>query len=264
LLRVIRDTTRTGSIKSTLNSMLASTEESKELLSTDTLRVINDLYDELDQLDVALTGGLASAPEEALDPLVTGLVALSGLMQENMVRGVGWRFMELGKRVERAEQIITTLRILTTPLAGEADKATLLTALLTTMDVLITYRRRSRQRAGIELGLELVMLDQGNPRSLMFQLNRLQRHLVELPGMSNGQSQLEEEERALLRAVTRLKLARLPRLLETTAGKRPAMEIMLKELDKLLLNFNTLISDKHFDHRTDAQQLLVTSFGGVN
>jgi uncharacterized circularly permuted ATP-grasp superfamily protein/uncharacterized alpha-E superfamily protein len=264
LLLVIRDSRRVGSIKSTLNAMLASAEESKELLSTDTLRVINDLHDALDGLDASLAGGLTSAPEAALDPLVTGLVALSGLMQENMVRSVGWRFMELGKRVERAEQIITTVRVLSTPLAGEADRSTLLMALLATMDVMITYRRRARQRAGIELGLELVMLDASNPRSLQFQLERLQQHLAELPGMNPGSSALEEEERALLAAVTRLKLARLPQLLDIDNGKRPAMEELLAELDKLLLDFNTLISDKHFDHRTDAQQLLATVFGGVN
>ena len=264
LLMVIKDASRIGSVRSTLNSMLASAEESKELLSTDTLRVINDLHDELDGLDAALAGGLASAPEEALDPLVTGLVALSGLMQESMVRGVGWRFMELGKRVERAEQIITTLRILTFPIAGEADKSTLLIALLTTMDVLITYRRRARQRAGIELGLELVLLDSSNPRSLLFQLERLQQHLVELPGIEAGQGELEEEERALLAAVTRLKLARLAQLLEVKGDKRPEMQTLLKELDRLLLDFNTLISDKHFDHRTDAQQLLATTFSVPN
>ena len=264
LLLVIQDSGRIGSVKSTLNCMLASAEESKELLSTDTLRVINNLHDELDGLDAALAGGLASAPEEALDPLVTGLVALSGLMQESMVRSVGWRFMELGKRVERAEQIITTLGILTTPVAGEADRSTLLMALLTTMDVVITYRRRSRQRAGIELALDLVMLDPSNPRSLLFQLERLQQHLTELPGMITGNSALEEEERALLAAVSRLKLARLPQVLEITGGKRPAMDMLLKELDQLLLDFNTLISDKHFDHRTDVQQSLVANFGGAN
>ncbi|MCP5130613.1 MAG: circularly permuted type 2 ATP-grasp protein [Pseudomonadales bacterium] len=264
LLKVIQDGTRVGSIRSTLNSMLTSAEESKELLSTDTQRVINDLQDELDSLDAALSGGLASAPEEALDPLVTGLVALSGLMQESMVRGVGWRFMELGKRVERAEQIITTLRILTTPVAGEAAKATLLTALLTTMDVLITYRRRARQRPGIALGLELVMLDPSNPRSLLFQLERLQQHLAELPGSESNSGELEEEERALLAAVTRLKLARLAQLLEKETRTTSTMGDLLQEIEKLLLHFNTLISDKHFDHRTEAQQLVATTFGTVS
>ena len=256
LLLVIKDGSRAGSVKSTLNAMLRSAEESKELLSTDTMRVINDLHDELDGLDTALARGLASAPEEALDPLVTGLVALSGLMQESMVRGVGWRFMELGKRVERAQQIITTLRTLITPVLAETDQATLLTALLTAMEVLITYRRRRRQRSGIELGLELVMLDPNNPRSLLFQLEQLQSHLAELPGTDASEGELTEEDRALLAAVTSLKLTRLPQLLETGNGKREELDQLLQQLDKLLLDVSTLISDKHFDHRADAQQLV--------
>ena len=79
--------------------------------------------------------------------------------------------------------------------------------------------------------------------------------------MITGNSALEEEERALLEAVSRLKLARLPQVLEITDGKRPAMDMLLKELDQLLLDFNSLISDKHFDHRTDVQQSLVANFG---
>lgn len=259
LLLVIKDGSRIGSIQSTLNSMLSSAEESKELLSSDTMRVINDLRDALLDLNIALAGDLASAPEEALDPMVTALAALSGLMQESMIRSVGWRFMELGKRIERAQQIINTLRCLMTPVTGEGDQATLLTALLISMDVLITYRRRSHERRGIELALELVMLDSNNPRSLIFQLERLQQHVAELPRTGNPIGELEEEERALLEAKTSLKLSRLSKLLETTSGKREDMDNLLLQLDKLLKEFNSFVSDKHFDHRTDSQQL-VTSF----
>ncbi|MEM8563172.1 MAG: circularly permuted type 2 ATP-grasp protein [Pseudomonadota bacterium] len=259
LLRVINDVTAAGSIKSTLNAMLSSAEESKELLSTDTMRVINDLHDALAGLDTALSSGLASAPEEALDPLVTGLVALSGLMQESMVRGVGWRFMELGKRVERSHQVITTVRTLMTPVVDESDQATLLTALLTAMEVLITYRRRRRQRAGVELGVELVLLDASNPRSLLFQLENLQSHLDQLPGSDLEEGELREEQRALLAAISSLKLTRLPQLLAGEGALREELNQLLQQLEKLLHDFSTLISDKHFDHRADAQQL-VSSF----
>ena len=263
LLRIIEDGSRVGSIRSTLNSMLSSADESKELLSTDTMRVINDLRDALDELGTALAGGLASAPEEALDPLVTALAALSGLTQESMIRGVGWRFMELGKRIERAMQNINTVRCLMTPVTGEGDQATLLSALLVSMEVLITYRRRGRERRGIELGLELVMLDSSNPRSLIFQLETLQQHLAQLPTADAAGGALEEEERALLEAITSLKLSRLPQLLETASDKREGMDNLLQQLDKLLKDFNRFISDKHFDHRTDPQQLVSTFWGGL-
>jgi uncharacterized alpha-E superfamily protein len=261
LLRIIRDGSSAGSIRSTLNSMLSSADESKELLSTDTMRVINDLRDAMEELDLALASGLTSAPEEALDPLVTTLAALSGLMQESMTRGIGWRFMELGKRIERALQIISTLRCLMTPVTEEGDEATLLTALLISMEILITYRRRGRQRRGFELGLDLVLLDNSNPRSLLFQLERLQQHLSGLPQAEPPNGSLGEEERALLEAMTSLKLSRLPQLLETQSDTREDLDQFLLQLEQLLQEFNRIISDKHFDHRTDAQQS-VTSFWG--
>ena len=261
LLRIISDGSSAGSIKSTLNAMLSSADESKELLSTDTMRVINDLRDAMQDLDLALSNGLTSAPEEALDPLVTALTALSGLMHESMIRGIGWRFMELGKRIERAQHIISTVRSLMTPIVDEADQSTLLTALLVSMEVLITYRRRRRQRRGIELGLELVMLDASNPRSLLFQLERLQQLLAELPAADTRGSELPDEDRALLEALSGLKLSRLVQLSETTANSREEMDSLLAQLERLLHDFNQAISDKHFDHLTDSQQL-VTSFRG--
>lgn len=261
LLMVIRDGQRAGSIKSTVNSLLSSADESKELLSTDTLRVITDLRDALENLDRNLAAGLTSAPEEELNPLVTALAALAGLMQESMIRGTGWRFMELGKRIERALQTIATLRALTTPVTEEADQSTLLTALLRSMEVLITYRQRSRERRGLELGLELVMMDASNPRSLLFQLTTLQHHIAELPKAGALNEDLDEEERALLEAVTSLKLSRMSKLLEAKAGKREEMDALLLKLEKLLKYFSRVLSDKHFDHRPDTLQLVTTFWG---
>jgi uncharacterized alpha-E superfamily protein len=183
-------------------------------------------------------------------------------MHESMVRGIGWRFMQLGKRIERSLQTLNTVRCLATPVADDADQPTLLTALLISMEVLITYRRHSRQRRGIELGLELVLLDDTNPRSLLFQLEQLQQHLAELPKAETTPGELGEEDRALLEAMTTLRLSRLSQLLETTSNTREEMDQRLLQLEKLLQEFNRIISDKHFDHRTDEQHL-VTSFWGV-
>jgi uncharacterized alpha-E superfamily protein len=130
------------------------------------------------------------------------------------------------------------------------------------MEVLMTYRQLGRERRGIELGLELVMLDSNNPRSLIFQLERLQQHLMQLPKSNGKQGELQEEERALLEAMTSLKLSRLTQLLETDGEERQELKNLLLQLEKLLKDFNRLISDKHFDHRTDTQQL-VSSFWSV-
>ncbi len=261
LKRIIEDGDRLGSVRSTLNSLLYCADEAKELLSSDTLRVTNDLRDALDNLAPSLASGLASAPEEALDPLVTSLIALSGLMQESMVRDVGWRFMELGRRVERAMQIIATIKTLITPVTEGSGNITVLTAMLTSMEVLITYRRRHRARLSVDLGLELVMLDASNPRSLLFQFEQLQQHFAKLPPRQDRGLQLDEDERALLEAITSLKLSRLAQLLETESTEREELKTLLEKLSTLLSAFNNIISDRYFDHRVDAQQLVTTFWG---
>ena len=263
LLQIVRDGNRVGSVRSTVNSMLLAADESRELLSTDTIRVINDISDALDDLDADLAGGLASAPEEALDPLVTALAGLSGLAQESMIRGVGWHFIEMGKRIERALQTIATVRCLVSEVSGEMEQATLLTAMLTTMEVLITYRRRGREKRGLELGLELVLLDDRNPRSLLFQLERLHEHLAALPTNQEVSGKLNAEARALLQASTQVKLSQLPELLQVDGERRPGLEASMNQLAGLLRDFSRLITDKHFDHRAGPQQLFTTLVGAA-
>jgi uncharacterized circularly permuted ATP-grasp superfamily protein/uncharacterized alpha-E superfamily protein len=261
LLLIIKDGNRPGSVRSSLNSLLFCADESKELLSSDTIRVINDIRDALDTLDVSLAGGLSSAPEEALDPLVIPLLALSGLMQESMVRGIGWHFMDMGRRVERAIQIMKTVTTLITPAVDKADNETLLHALLRSMEVLITYRRQSRARAGLEFALELVMLDQANPRSLLFQFEQLQNHFTALRKNETASRELAEEDRVLLEAITSLKLSRITQLVEVKEGSRSNLTQLLMQLNKLLSDFSNLVSDKYFDHRIDPQQLVTTFWG---
>ncbi|MFT6154353.1 MAG: putative alpha-E superfamily protein [Bermanella sp.] len=258
LLLIIKDGSRMGSIKSSLNSLFYCADESKELLSSDTIRVINDLRDAVDNLEPSFASGLSSAPEEALDPLVTPLIALSGLIQESMVRGVGWHFMNLGRRVERAAQIIKAVTTLITPVANRSDSKILLKAMLTSMEVSIAYRRQGRTRAGIELGLELVMIDGTNPRSLMFQFEQLQYHFESIRNNDINSRQLEEEDRVLLEAVSSLKLSRISELAETTDGYRTELIELLMRINSLLADFSNIITDKYFEHKVDAQQLVDT------
>ncbi|GAA6133235.1 circularly permuted type 2 ATP-grasp protein [Oceaniserpentilla sp. 4NH20-0058] len=258
LLDIIKNGARMGSIKSTLNSLFYCADESKELLSSDTIRIINDLQDEVDNLEMSLSQGLSSAPEEALDPLVIPLIALSGIMQESMVRGVGWHFLEMGRRVERSAQIMKTVSVLMTDVSEKYDHRTLLNALLKSMEVSLVYRRQGRARAGLELGIELVMLDSTNPRSLMFQFERLQHHFDNVRNDNQGKRELDEEDRVLLEAVTSLKLSRVKSLVEEIEGTRPNLSKIIGQLSVLLNDFNNVITDKYFDHRIDPKQLVGT------
>ena len=258
LLAVVLDAARLGSVKACFNAMLNCAEESKELLSSDTLRVINDVRDVLTGLDAALQGGLVSAPEEALDPLVTALMALSGLAQESMIRGVGWRFMEIGRRLERGLQTITLIRALLVKALPDGEQAALLQAMLQVLEVLITYRRRYRARMDMAQGLELTLIDTSNPRSLLYQFEQLQNHISQLPEVGISSRELQAEQRALLEANTTLRLSHLVDLARAgeESQRRDELDQVLGRLYHLLTTIGTAVSDKYFDHRVGPQQLV--------
>lgn len=263
LLLLAKDPNRAGSVYYSLNAMLRCADESKELLSSDTLRVINDIRDGLDGLDDALSGGMASAPEEALDPFVTALMALAGLARESMVHGVGWQFMEIGRRIERGVQTICIMDQLLTPVLKESDQNTLMQALLTSVEGLISYRRRYRARMGVKQVLELVMMDTSNPRSLLFQFSELKNHLTSLPKSKTKAYELSPDERVILEGETAIRLVSLEQLCEEGAEqeeyedrKRDNLSLRLQQFNHLLGDLSIAISEKHFEHRIGPQQLV--------
>lgn len=256
LLSLAKDPNRAGSVHFNLNAMLRCADESKELLSSDTLRVINDIRDGLDGLEESLSGGMASAPEEALDPFVTALMALAGLARESMVHGIGWQFMEIGRRIERGVQTICIMDQLLTPVLKESDQRTLMQALLTSVEGLISYRRRYRARMGVKQVLELVMMDTSNPRSLLFQFNELKNQLATLPKAKAKAYELSPDERVILEGETAIRLASLDAMCEEDEVGRPHLSVRLKQFNDLLGDLSIVISEKHFEHRIGPQQLV--------
>jgi len=197
-----------------------------------------------------------SAPEEALDPLVTALMALSGLAHESMVRGMGWRFMQMGKRLERGLLTATTIKNLLVPEVNRSDQNTLIEAMLLTMETLVSYRRRYRARMAVQTSLDIVLLDTTNPRSLLHQVDVLSQHIDKLPRSPESRHELAGEERAALEAVTTLKLSLLGELSARSEGKRENLDACLDKVTNGLTAINNYITDKYFSHRETSQQLV--------
>ncbi len=256
LQQLVSDGSLTNSIATSLNAMLYCADETKELLSSDTFRVINDIRDALQVLPGNLNASLGSAPEEALDPLVTALMAFAGLTQESMSRGFGWRFMEMGRRLERAQQISLAVNYLLVPEFSSQDQNKLAEALLLSLESLISYRRRYRGRMVLDTSLDLVLLDSSNPRSLIYQLGQLGEHLRALPKAAVGLHELSREERTLLETEVLIKLASLKNLVQTDAGLRPHLLETMSRCRELLAEISEQITDKYFDHREASQQLV--------
>lgn len=258
LIAIILEANRPGSIRANLDAMLYCTEATKELLSSDTLRVINDIRDALSELDQNIQGSLVSAPEESLDPLVTALMALSGLINESMLRGIGWRFLDMGRRLERSLQLTKILKHLLGPVVSESEQNTLIETLLLSVEALISYRRRYRARLGVQACLDLVMMDANNPRSLMYQLELLSSHIDALPKPADGINELLPEERSIMAALTHVKMSVALELSSRNGDRRSQLDETLNKVSDLLQSASNVISDKYFDHREVSRQLVNT------
>jgi uncharacterized alpha-E superfamily protein len=95
-----------------------------------------------------------------------------------MYRFAGWRFLEIGRRLERGIQIAAVTAWLTRKEAPEGS----LEMLLEIADSVMTHRRRYSVHAGVQSAIDLLVLDPLNPRSVIFQIAELREQLEKLPG----------------------------------------------------------------------------------
>jgi uncharacterized circularly permuted ATP-grasp superfamily protein/uncharacterized alpha-E superfamily protein len=113
----------------------------------------------------------------AMDTLLRMLSGFSGLVQDNMYRSTGWRFLEFGRALERAQGMAWVLGAFAAPGApdGSVDIA------IEIGDSEITHQHRYLGDACLESVYDLLALDRRNPRSIRFQLETLRSLLKDLP-----------------------------------------------------------------------------------
>jgi uncharacterized circularly permuted ATP-grasp superfamily protein/uncharacterized alpha-E superfamily protein len=228
----------------------------RDQLSRDTWLIVGPLERAVTQITRAATATSRREPrtvaQSALQEVMRNLLVLSGLGVESMVRDLGWRFMDAGRRLERSLQLLTLLNRTVTTARGEAADSMTLESVLSTAESIITYRLRYRARAQLETVLELLLLDPGNPRSLAYQLERLGEDLEVLPGAAGVR--LGEERRMVLAAHTELRLANLSVLadgVEPEAERtlpRVALATLLGGLHRQLSDAADAVDRAHFVH----------------
>ncbi len=174
LLELIFSASNQFSILSIVRKLHYSAFASRDRLSNDTWRIINHLEQDLDT---------ERKPESAidalplLDRLIVDLAALAGMTSENTTRGPGWRFLDLGRRIERAH---FSTELILGSLVPELDDSVLDTV-LEIADCSITYRARYLSSLQVAPVLDLLLCDATNPRAMIFQLERVLDHLTHLP-----------------------------------------------------------------------------------
>jgi uncharacterized alpha-E superfamily protein len=207
-----------------LQAMLGAAYAVRDRLSGDTWRIVNDVRLRLARFHERSATAAPGEVEDELDAVATALVAIFGLAQESMMRGQAWLFLEIGRRLERALLLIALLRATLLERCVAQVEGRVLEAVLGAADSLTLYHRGFHERPRVDRVLGLLLLDEANPRSLAFQLARIQRAVGEL-SHDDGRLELAEEERLVLDAATSLRLADLAALAGDLGGTEPRAEL---------------------------------------
>ena len=171
----------------------------RDRLSADTWRILNrletDARTQPGQLPLVHTSSM-------LNTLVLDLAAFAGMEMENMTRGLGWSFLDLGRRLERG---LSLVKLLGAALRCENELDLLLEPVLEIADSVMTHRQRYFAELQPRSVLELLLREEGNPRSLAFQLAKLVEHANALPEGVNpgGVRQVQQTIAALAESADR-------------------------------------------------------------
>ncbi|CNV28941.1 hypothetical alanine and leucine rich protein [Mycobacterium tuberculosis] len=172
---------------------------------------------------------LASAQAETL----AGMLTLSGVAGESMVHDVGWTMMDIGKRIERGLWLTALLQATLSTVRHPAAEQAIIEATLVACESSVIYRRRTVGKFSVAAVTELMLFDAQNPRSLVYQLERLRADLKDLPG-SSGSSR---PERMVDEMNTRLRRSHPEELEEVSADGLRA------ELAELLAGIHASLRD---------------------
>lgn len=245
LPRAVLDPSSGMSLQTSISRAVSTALRVRDRISVEMWRSVDQLNSEV--LQVART----NAPESIdilvlLDNALSNLSGFAGLAAEGMTRTLGWRFLDLGRRIERSWQMVSLLKSFLNDYRNEDPET--LEALLTVTDSLMTYRNRYLSTFQIPLVLDLLMADTTNPRSILFQLNRINEHLNEMPG-NRDLAMLNREQHLAVSLTKNVQLANLFELSECQPdGTRPNLKALLKILDTELPKLSDAIAGRFLIH----------------
>ncbi len=229
-IHALSDSLMPGSVQSLFKAAETIGRGLRERLAVDFWRLLNRQIGVVSQERPAL---LMSHVAQLLDRCA----ALSGLAAENMIRGSGWRFLEIGRRLERAVHLCRLVKTF----AGDQASGHDLNLLLDLCDCQISYR--NRYLAGLALApvRDMLVLEPGNPRSLDFQIEAILGHLRALPSLRDDG--MPEEP-------VQLALALSARLRAATAEQLTSADLDM--IESSLLTLSDRINDRFFLKGEDA------------
>ncbi|MBK9992122.1 MAG: circularly permuted type 2 ATP-grasp protein [Verrucomicrobia bacterium] len=239
VFQLIYRTNRLGTVRELQGRLSNIAFTLRDRFTADTWRILNKL-----QTDTRPRPGRVPIAEmvSLLDASIIDLAAFAGMEMENMTRGHGWRFLDIGRRIERAANMGSLVKA---ALTVQATGLETLEPVLEIADSVMTYRRRYFSQPQWPPALDLLLADESNPRSLAFQIFALSDHAANLPQDRNQNTRLTYALSTLLAK------ADWPSLVhdQLTTGNNKISEL-LTSVATGLRGFSDSLTHQYFSHAT--------------
>jgi uncharacterized circularly permuted ATP-grasp superfamily protein/uncharacterized alpha-E superfamily protein len=223
----------------------------RDTVSTDAWRILQEIYRTLSNFKIG-SGEPAARVLELLDSLIVTLAAFVGLASDSMTRGQAWRFLDMGRRVER---VLFITQLLQDTIVEPGADPVLLEAVLEIADSSLTYRRRYLTHVETHAIADLLLADESNPRAVAFQLARIEQHLAALP-RDTAHPDRNHDQRLLLKLKTSIQLADFVTLWAVPIDRRR------RDLDNLLTDIldqtgllSEAIAQLYFSHAVVSREI---------
>ena len=235
LSRALLDRNSVESIATLLKRVLEIARNVRDRLSIDSFRILHRLEDFSEYVN--------DDPLDLLDRILFTLNGFSGMAMETITREIGWRFLDMGRRLERAmsQSALISTSLVLFDAESPATHQPMLQLLLEISHSLMTYRGRYRSSFQLAPVLDLLLLDETNPRSLSFQIRQIAEHVDYLPrpGVIKFASL---EEKIALEMLSSVRLLDLNGVDSKSLQTEKSLLSFFDSLDRLLAGFSEQIT----------------------
>ena len=223
----------------------------RDTISTDAWHILQESYRAVSTFKTAPADPV-SGVLELLDYMVVTLAAFTGLASDSMTRTQAWRFLDIGRRIERAAFIAQFVR---DTLVEPGTDPVLLEAVLEIADSSLTYRRRYMTHLETHAVADLLLADETNPRSVAFQFAVIDQHLAALPrDMSHPDRNIDQ--RLLLKLRTSIQLADFLELCSVPSGREhEEFYALLSGVMEETGQLSEAIAQLYFSHAVVSQEI---------
>jgi len=254
---ILFDAKRDGSLGYNINCFIRAIYAVTGYWSTDTWRVLHEIEETWNKEPAAQHTGHYKMIS-VIDNIITLVMAFISLNRESISREQGWELLDAGRKIEQSLSLISMMQSALLNKQDEAIDYILLEVILNSNECMMNYRFKYRVSLKRPLILELMLFDPNNPRSLIYQVERLKNYLSRLPQMYGGQA-TTKHERLSFEAYSKIKLTDKEQLseLNTTTQHYQHLESFLTDINNLLHEVHNAVSVTYFKHAQIQLQLFL-------